>query len=167
MSPTARHQRSRSRPASENLQVDPAVLQSLSLPQLRDICQSNGLLATGNRATLNRRLHDAGITLDGLRNASSDPSQQNNSEIQNEGDNTFSDGQLAHIRRLVKRNCLCSDQGDCRRSGESRRQRCAGSTSSSTSPALCKCRRHFAFVTARPSNFVTARPTNTRGLNVP
>ena len=48
--------RSRPRTAAGSLQLQTAVLQALSLPQLREICQTNGLSVTGTRATLTKRL---------------------------------------------------------------------------------------------------------------
>ena len=84
-----------------------AVLQGLSLPQIRDICQSNGLSVTGNQATLNKRLEDAGIASEDLeerRNAPNVPPQQTNDTLartRRQQNHTFSEEQMDHINCLV------------------------------------------------------------------
>lgn len=110
MPPIASRRPSRSQtapPYMENLQLNAAVLQALSLSQLREICQSNGLPATGNRATLHKRLKDAGITSEGpeeRRNASVSPQQTNDTPAgpQRHETPSFSEEQMAHIKRLVQ-----------------------------------------------------------------
>ena len=106
--PNASRRRSQTAPPyTGNLRLNSAVLQALSLSQLREICQSNGLPVTGNRATLHRRLKDAGITSEGpeeRRNASVSPQQTNDTPARPQRHETpsFSEEQMAHIKRLVQ-----------------------------------------------------------------
>ena len=98
--------RSRPRTAAGSLQLQTAVLQALSLPQLREICQTNGLSATGTRATLTKRLKDAGIALENERGEQIDrqnnPSPPTADPPAQERPQSFSNEQMATIKRLVQ-----------------------------------------------------------------
>ena len=98
--------RSRPRTAAGSLQLQTAVLQALSLPQLREICQTNGLSVTGTRATLTKRLKDAGIAWENERGEQIDrqnnPSPPTADPPAQERPQSFSNEQMATIKRLVQ-----------------------------------------------------------------
>jgi len=138
MRPIASRRRSRSPtapPYTGNLRLNSAVLQALSLSQLREICQSKGLSATGNRATLHKRLKDAGITSEGpeeRRNASVSPQQTNDTPARPQRHETpFLREADGPPQALGLGNSLQCNQGNCQQSCESGRARHAGPTKSS------------------------------------
>ena len=99
--------RSRSRTAAGSLQLRTAVLQALSLPQLRDICQTNGLPVTGNRNVLTERLRDAGIALEGSDERGEQNNRRNNPSPMadppaSERPQSFTNEQMTTIKRFVQ-----------------------------------------------------------------
>ena len=99
--------RSRSRTAAGSLQLRTAVLQALSLSQLRDICQTNGLPVTGNRNVLTERLRDAGIALEGSDERGEQNNRRNNPSPMadppaSERPQSFTNEQMTTIKRFVQ-----------------------------------------------------------------
>ena len=97
--------------ANNPARIDPAVLDALKVPELRNLCREKNLLSTGNRNTLLTRFRGSAFVIPAQADDRTlhQPAQcSQNSKATTArldhaaNDNNFTEGQLNSLRRLVQ-----------------------------------------------------------------